>query len=235
MVHRSCFQIILLIFLMIETEIVASEKQIEINGKDTIVVTKEMSKNGGWWVYRELRDSLCGKSEHYYSNGKLSQTTNFKNGKENGIRQGFLPDGSQSAYKPYRNGTPIDTHKVWFKNKKQESIIIYDTSGNKNGWCRNWFETGVLKDSTLYAHGEKLEEHLFYTTGKPMFRSKLKPDGYIITSASFYTNGAQSGEVKNGNGRIIVPKHLDDTNSFDTLDIKEGKVTNAEFYFFHNQ
>ena len=155
------------------------------------------------------------------------------NGKENGIREGYQEDGFLSVYKPYHNGTPVDTHKVWYDNKNQESVITYDSAGNKNGWCRTWYENGNLQDSTLYTHGTKLQEFLYYENGKPMFTSTLKEDGYITSAQSWFPTGKKNGEVKNGNGKVLTPR----TGNlyFDTLVVKDGKVQSAAYEYFKDR
>lgn len=126
----------------------------------------------------------------------------------------------------------VSKAKLKVVDAKLESLIIYDSSGNKNGWSKSWYENGTLKDSVLFSKGDKLKEHLFYENGKKMFSSTMRPDGYIVSSVSFDTKGKKNGEVKSGNGRVILPGRME---KLDTLVIRNGKVLDPEFEFFRNQ
>ncbi len=190
-------------------------------------------KDGSWDVFRELNGKLHGEINSFFPNSNLKQKSYFIKGKEFGVRKGWLPDGTLSVYKPYYNGIPVDTHKVWYDNKNQESIIIYDSTGNKNGWCRTWYENGNIQDSTLYTHGTKLQEFLYYENGKPMFTSTLKEDGYITSSMSWFPTGMKNGEVKNGNGKVLTPRT--GNSYFDTLVVKDGKVQGAAYEYFKDR
>jgi antitoxin component YwqK of YwqJK toxin-antitoxin module len=204
----------------------------ELVGKDTVIKKIECYKEGDWEITRLLNDELHGQSESFYASGQKRNVATFNKGNENGIRQGWTEDGFLTVYKPYRNGIPVDTHKVWFPNKRQESITIYDSTGNKNGWCRTWYESGILQDSTLFFHGDKLQEYLFYLTGKLRFTSVMKPDSYILSAESFDEKGKNIGRIAKGNGRVIL---VNDNGRHDTLVVKDGKVQNAAYEFFKNR
>jgi antitoxin component YwqK of YwqJK toxin-antitoxin module len=161
----------------------------------------------------------------------------FYLGKQVGLKQGWKPDGFLSVYRPYRNGHPIDTHKLWYDNKKRQSVGVYDTAGNRNGWCIKWYENGTIEDSVLWAHGNKLEEFNYYASGKPMAHNVMKydsaPEGLIVTSVTWDRTGKKNGDVKNGNGIAIFPQHTTgpDTLYYDTLHIKNGRVVDADYYW----
>lgn len=206
----------------ISTEIINNEK---------ITKTIECRKNGGWAIFRELNGKLHGKIEYFHPNGKLAQVSFYANNKQIGIQKGWDSTGFLSVYKPYKNGHPVDTHKVWRDKNKMKYIKIYDQDGNKHGWSRNWYENGKLQDSTLYVHGDKIEEFIYHENEKLMIHSKMKPNGFILSSESYYVNGTKSGEVKNGNGRVILPRD----QFFDTLIISDGQVRNGAFEAFHDR
>jgi antitoxin component YwqK of YwqJK toxin-antitoxin module len=204
----------------------------EIIGGDTVHIKISCYDNGGWESSRTLKGVLEGKTEAFYSNGSKMRTAEYHKGKAVGTKMGWTKDGFLAVIRPYHNGIPIDTHKVWFDNKKQESITVYDSSGEKNGWCRNWYESDQLKDSTLFFHGNEREKYLYFPNGKLHYKCFTNPDGFIKTSDTFDSTGKSTGQVRNGNGREIF---MNDDNTRDTLTIKDGKVVTPSHEFFKNR
>lgn len=232
------FSLLLLTILILFSNLTAAKpdcgtESVEILKNDTITTLIRCSKDSSWTEVKKKNGKLHGQIKTYYQDGKIKRISMIENGKENGITKGWLPDGFISIYKPYHNGTPVDTHKVWYENKNQESIIIYDSTGQKNGWCRTWYENGKLQDSTLFTHGTKLQEFLYYDNGKPMFTSTLKNDGYILSAQSWFPDGKKNGEIKNGNGKVLTPRT--GNQYFDTLVVKNGKVQGGAYEFFKDR
>lgn len=231
-------KIVLYIVLVLVVNVFSKTKvsiSSQIIDKDTITVKKRVYDDGDYSIDSLKNGELNGVCNNYYANGKIAQTNLFVNGKDEGVRKGWAPDGFLSVYKPYHNGIPIDTHTVYYDNKKLESIIIYDSTGEKNGWCRKWYENGNMQDSSLYTHGTKVDQYHFYENGKMMFTSTLREDGYILSSASWYPDGKPSGEIKNGNGHILLPSSSKSNELFDTLNVKDGMVQGSSYYMFHDK
>ena len=224
------FRVVLLIQIFLAGYIIAQPTiSYEYHGGDTIRVISRKYSNGGVDITRTKNGELHGKSEGFYPNGSKMNETFFIDGKEHGVRKGWSENGFQSVYKPYHYGVPVDTHKVWYHNENKKTQEVYDSSGQRHGWAMNWYENGTLQDSTLYEKGEKLEEYHFYECGALLFTSKMRPDGYIVSSESFTTDGKRNGQVKDGNGFVVMPGRGE---TLDTLTIEDGRVVDDSFHFF---
>ncbi len=213
--------------------------------KDTLTteIRYDDAMVGGWKVIRKKNGKEDGRWEDYNSDGKPVLVSNYRNGQEDGIYEGWWESGFPFLYEPYRNGNRVGVHKEWYRKDKLKSVRSYNAAGQMHGWSINWAENGNLEDSIYYVNDEKNEGFFFWKSGKLMLSEKtrwnpgIKPyDGYyhgpydILEAASFDSTGKQNGEVKGGNGRIIM---LSACSGTDTLEVKDTHVRKAGYFDGH--
>ena len=138
-----------------------------------------------------IRDSIW---TYFAKDGSIEKTSVFKNG--NGIAYGELGENGLDAETTFVAGLIQDSiryklpgHKlqfieVWDKGEKKVLLSYYEGSGKlaseghfengkRNGFWRNWYESGLLKDSLFYKDDEPFGEQLYYdSTGKLYMRKK---------------------------------------------------------------
>jgi antitoxin component YwqK of YwqJK toxin-antitoxin module len=143
-------------------------------------------------------------------------------------------------YEPFRNGRPIGTHKHWHGKDRLKSVRAYNDAGEMDGWSMDWAENGALEDSVFYAKNEKREGYFFRESGKLMLYEKTRRnprtgpyDGYyrgpydILEAASFDSTDKRNGEVKGGNGRLII---LSACSGIDTVEVADSHVLVEGYY-----
>lgn len=136
-----------------------------------------------------IRESLW---TYYAKDGSVEKTSIFKNG--NGIAYGELGNQGIDAETTFVNNRIQDTlhytlperklkfEEIWQNDEKVKLIARYAkgnrlaTEGNfkngkRNGFWRNWYANGKLKDSLFYKDDEPFGEQLYYdSTGKLYMR-----------------------------------------------------------------
>ncbi|MBP5247968.1 MAG: hypothetical protein J6Z31_08955 [Fibrobacter sp.] len=138
-----------------------------------------------------IRDSIW---TYYGKDGLIQKTSLFVNG--NGIAYGELDSNGFNAETTFVEGVVHDSLRyklpghnlqfveVWDKGEKKVLLAYYEKSGTlasegnfvkgkRNGFWRNWYENGMLKDSLFYKDDEPFGEQLYYdSTGKLYMRKK---------------------------------------------------------------
>jgi antitoxin component YwqK of YwqJK toxin-antitoxin module len=203
---------------------------------DTFSTLVSYDEKGGYQVIRTKNGKEDGKQEAYHPFGKPASISNYKNGKRDGIFESWSPSGFHETYEPYRNDHRIDTCIHWWDKDKLRSVHVFDSAGKKNGWSMTWDYNGILLDSIHYAKDKKKEAFYFWESGELMLYEKTKINSQtgsydILEAATFDSAGNKNGEVKNGNGRIIIRTRrigggemLHEIDKIDTLDVKGTQV-----------
>jgi len=115
----------------------------------------------------------------YYTNGTIKVVGSYKNGIPEGIRREYASDGKIS-------------NAYIFEKGKISGEGIVDEKGNKQGFWKEFYDTGVLKAEGYYKNNIKTGDWKFYSENQ-----KIKQTG------KFNNNGLQIGEWKwfyeNGN------------------------------------
>ncbi len=136
-----------------------------------------------------IRDSIW---TYYAKDGSVMKTSVFQNG--NGIAYGELDSDGLDAETTFVAGVvhdsiryklpdrPLRFIEVWDKGEKKLLLAYYEKTGKlaseghfergkRNGFWRNWYENGTIKDSLFYKDGEPFGEQLYYdSTGKLYMR-----------------------------------------------------------------
>ena len=68
------------------------------------VPSHRLVKNGGMTFETGSNDPFTGTSIEYHLNAQLKEKTNFKNGKLDGLNEGFYENGQLQGRANYKNG-----------------------------------------------------------------------------------------------------------------------------------
>ena len=136
-----------------------------------------------------IRDSVW---TYFAKDGSVQKTSVFQNG--NGIAYGELGENGIDAETTFVAGLVQDTLRyklpgrkldfveIWDKGEKKVLRSYYENSGKiasegnfangqRNGFWRNWYENGKIKDSLFYKDDAPFGEQLYYdSTGKLYMR-----------------------------------------------------------------
>jgi len=157
----------------------------------------------------------------YHPSGKLKGI-----GVNNGKWFRLGEDGDSLAIGYSRNGQSVGLRKVWYEEGKLKSLIHYNDSGKKHGLSEEWREDGTRKDSTVYDNGDIIEFRDYYENGKLLTHRTQKPVNKDINGVYYDPNGKKTGEIKNGNGIVII--HSEDGKSARKVYFENDEVAKSE-------
>ena len=126
-----------------------------------------------------------------YSNGKLEEIGNYKNGEREGEWKGYHENGKLEGIGNYKNGKLEGEWKSYHNNGKLEQIVNF-----KNGKLEGEFKS--------YHNNGKLEEIVNYKNGKREGEWKLYHENGKLVYIGNYKNGKREGEWKyyHENGKL---------------------------------
>ncbi|NVO01485.1 MAG: toxin-antitoxin system YwqK family antitoxin [Bacteroidetes bacterium] len=143
---------------------------------------KNDKKNGIKRTYLEketleekyLNDSKEGLTNLFYENGKIKQTTNFVDGRENGLSKEYDQDGTVITLVEYKKGFVL----------YRENINRKDKNNLKQNWWKTFYDKGNVKSEGFYRDGKK-----------DGYFKEYDPDGNL-TSILKYTGDSLQVDVK---------------------------------------
>jgi uncharacterized protein len=185
------------------------------NGVKTTYSTSEIVKES------YVNDIKEGFTTYCYPNGKTRLTVNFIKGKEQGIAREYSVDSTIIALYEYKNGYMISKEKVnRFVNdslKQGKWVSFYNSGilqsegyykyGIKDGYFKDYFPDGTLKNVSKYVNGEAQVDAV--EIAKLDIKTEYYPDGRIKKRGTFKDN---------------IPEGISRTYTDD------GKVESAEIY-----
>jgi antitoxin component YwqK of YwqJK toxin-antitoxin module/Zn-dependent protease len=129
-----------------------------------------------------------GPQTEYYSDGKVESKANYKNGKLDGLKQGFDHEGALREESNFVNGLEEGEHKQFNDHGKLEAQWA-DINGRRDGVYRSYFPDGKLAEERQYASGLFLDAN-----GKPYNGTYIVnfPDGKVYKKLT-YKNGLADG------------------------------------------
>lgn len=102
-----------------------------------------------------------------FSSGKdTAETAGFLEGKENGFRKRYYPNGQLKEVREFENGFKVGTYRAWWDNGRKK--LEYNFANDEyEGTCREWnYEGGLVKEMN-YKHGyEDGPQKMLYDNGK---------------------------------------------------------------------
>ncbi|MBK7289596.1 MAG: TonB family protein [Chitinophagaceae bacterium] len=144
-----------------------------------------------------------GQFHYFYSNGTVSSTGIFKEGKKEGLWYSF-----------YSNG-----------NIKDSSVYL---NGERTGTSLSWHPNGFMKDSIIINNDETGVSVSWFDNGNPssagFLRQRTKPHGIW---KYFHINGNLSSKEVYENGKLTSKTYYDESG----VELKDAKRKDAEASF----
>ena len=102
----------------------------------------------------DIRDGIC----NWYSNGHLTSTAHYKDGKEHGTSIQYHAPGKILNIQNYKDGKHHGQVIKFYEYGMIESIDLYN-EGKKHGWCAEFDILGKTIQSVQYENGELQYNH----------------------------------------------------------------------------
>jgi antitoxin component YwqK of YwqJK toxin-antitoxin module len=105
----------------------------------------------GKYASKEIKDSVW---TYYDESGVLLSRERYAQGKKEGVSYVYLPDGSVSEEKSFRDGLEDGPHKQFFEGKRIKSSTLYK-GGKMEGRSVYYFPNGIEAAAGYYREGKK--------------------------------------------------------------------------------
>lgn len=214
----------------------------ELNA-DSILNIKTFSDKGILQSSVNLKHNIPeGAQLHYHSNGTISDSSYFINGKLEGVAISRYPDGTVKSKMNYENNL---LHGEWIEYSSTGNLIVqkYYSNGKLHGDYESWYGSGILKEKGNYNNGERNGKFSYYSdTDEKLIRASDYIDDVIISDSLFYNNGSIK-EVVHASGPGKPPSFYayDETGRLisiyppDSLQLKLTKDIVTGLYGFKNK
>lgn len=170
---------------------VITEKKDDLWYREAYYLPEKTMAMKGWYKDKDCKTAE-GEITWYHPNKNLKSTTNYKNGKEDGLALQFHDNGMMSDSGAYSNGRRIGISLGWDREGNQIDSANFD--GNGNGTMVHWHDNGIV-----------------FSTGR------VTNDTTRINKWSyFHANGKQMAIVQYVDGKISECSCMDEAGS--TLD-----------------
>ena len=156
----------------------AEEKQQEVKGEvkpeETVAETKPKTEgvNENELEYREgivyLKGSdtpYTGKVYSLYENGQKYSEDNYKDGKEDGLQEGWHENGRKWSEENWKDGKEDGLFASWHENGQKRAEGNWK-DGNQDGLFVWWHENGQKKLEVNWKDGEEVEGSRKYWNSK---------------------------------------------------------------------
>lgn len=199
--------------------------------------TNNMNRKNYEWYMKNSSNTYSGKFIDYYIDGKKQGEGNFKNGKVDGVRKMYYPNGQISMERVYSSGLENGLEKEYYEDGtlKQKGDFL---NGKENGVWEMYHPNGQLKQRTSFDKGKMDGESIsYYSTGKFRSTEKFK-NGIVVKDKDnskkydLYSDGINYDKI--GNFKSSIKKYtkaieLDSTFADGYFARGTAKLNNLEF------
>ncbi len=123
-----------------------------------ISTTKNMVKTQGLWYLKNSDQPYNGKFIDYFMNGKIQGEGTLKDGRIDGVRTVYYPNGNKHYFYTYSNGIENGASETYFINGKlmQKGSFV---DKKEDGVWQEYYSTGKLKrESSFVANKQVLSK-----------------------------------------------------------------------------
>ena len=149
---------------------------------------------------------------HFYPNGKLAKTSNWKNNLQDGLATYWYKNGKKEYEIYYKAGKQHGLATIWYENG-QKKIESNWKDGEPDGLVTQWYENGQKKREVEITH-ERVAGTAWYKNGQKKSESNHKDDK--LESVTVWKPNGEKCAVTNfidGNG-VRVWYEEDGSESF---------------------
>ena len=173
---------------------------------ETSVERNQVSRH--FLASRELfiDDRREGQSYYFFPNGNIRQTTNFRNGRRQGISKEFDENGTVITIFEYHNDHMIGRQSVNRLNAQGERVGTWKTfhpdgnlkeekyyrNGLLHGVSRMLSERGIVINERVYREGQLVEEGIQMRV-EPIALTSYHEDGVTIRKSGLYLDSIPIG------------------------------------------
>lgn len=182
-----------------------------------------------------VNDQYEGTWHTWYSNGKVKQIGQWKNGQRNGIYKTYHTNGKPEFFAHFLDGEkhgPVTNWYITGKKKLKGSYMM----GIKDGLLQTWHDNGQLESTGYYVDG-KGEGELFthYPNGEFSFKGVMengKKSGFCMW---YYDNGNKEGGgiYVNDQPHGIIVQYNEQGEKTAEISFSNG-IEHGESKFFEN-
>ena len=117
--------------------------------------------DGTLWATHEFKGGVLNGESRVYAQdtGLVLDKTLYKEGKLDGISQGWHVSGLLAWEAEYQKGKLSGVQRTWFDDGSIKSVETY-VAGQKHGWCSYWLSSGGLdpkRRTGRYVQGDYME------------------------------------------------------------------------------
>ena len=170
------------------------------------VTTKDEAGNiiSSYTIRKE--DGVKHGNYQIFIEGKLSEEGTFKDGKQDGVRKLFFPNGKTEVEETYKDGN-ITAKQVFFDNGNLSVTGQYDEAVTMSGEWTYYYQNGKTKEIVNFKNNvEDGAFKEFYENGN------IKAEGnYAPLQLGVETEGVEQGELKeyDENGELVAKKNCE--------------------------
>jgi antitoxin component YwqK of YwqJK toxin-antitoxin module len=166
--------------LALGTIIALSQRSFRVSSQDPTLTLNDVELVEGRLMQRNRPGQpFTGWLVEHYPDGSLKSRSMVRDGKLNGISQGWYPDGSLQIEEHFIQGVANGLVTRWHANSRTLSEATA-RDGRLHGVYRRWHTNG------------QLAEEITYTEGKPHRLSR-----------AWFPNGKLKAEVQLGHGKVL--------------------------------
>lgn len=149
------------------------------------------------------KDGVKHGNYQFFMEKQLMEEVIFKDGKQDGLRKLFFPDGKVEVEETYKDGN-ITAKKSYFDNGQLLVTGQYDEAVTMTGEWTYYYQNGKIKEIVTFKNNvENGSFKEFYENGH------IKAEGsYVPFEFGVETEGVENGELKeyNENGELVMKK-----------------------------
>jgi len=144
----------------------------------------------------------------FYTNGKIKETNNFKNGEFDGVSVGYHLNGIKSAEISYSEGDKDGQYKLYYANGQLSTTGWYSGGTRVDSWI-DYNEKGIMTGKAYYVNGDLYGyKESYYANGK-LDDEEIYRGGWLIGLNQYDTAGkllySTSFDKGNGHYKEIFP------------------------------
>lgn len=165
--------IIIIVFAAIYSCTSGKKDRVAATDKIIAITDTSLGLQNGTWCYG--KQPFSGTIMEYWPGGQCKSSRQIKEGKENGLQQGFFENGTKEYWRWYTYGEKDSVHTSWWPNGHKRSEYHFK-KGNYNGLFTEWYNSGAMLQQVVYADGKEISGKGWRENGKP-YMSFVMKDG----------------------------------------------------------
>lgn len=181
-------------------------------GKVALVVDCEYFKDNSISVLEYKASKQHGISIHYDSLWRITDSSFFVDGKENGDLVFFDSLARERGRVHYKNGIRVGKEAFFYSPGHPELVKHYDKDGKEHGPWLEWWPNGNKRKELELWHGQLRNSLDFFPNGKPRLKysvhfRKVSPilyDRKVSAMETWAPDGQPAGKVKKGIGEVLL-------------------------------